>query len=61
MSEDDVLKDWNDRSRCDCCFPSVPVRSCPDCREKTAADAPCHYGPQEADAWASGYNAALSR
>lgn len=30
-------------------------------RERTAADAPCHYGPQEAEAWASGYNAALSR
>lgn len=29
--------------------------------EKTAADAPCHYRPQEAEAWASGYNAALSR
>lgn len=29
--------------------------------EKTAADAPHHYGAQEADAWASGYNAALSR
>ena len=35
---------------------NCPVHSC---REKTAADAPCHYGPQEADAWASGYNAAL--
>lgn len=29
-------------------------------KEKTAADAPCHYGLQEAEAWASGYNLALS-
>lgn len=35
-------------------------RPTPRRREKTAADAPCHYGPQEADAWACGYNAALS-
>lgn len=47
--EGKVTKEALDAAKADTVHPRL---------EKTGADAPCHYGPQEADAWANGYNAA---